>query len=70
MSNKRILWGYIWKTTSESLDECIELFWPTMGRNWTKAQLVQNFRKAKEEGTIGKNAKMKSYRVVLEEIEP
>jgi len=62
---RSIEWGTIWKKTSENLDEVVAGFWPSMGRKWSDKQVIDDIKRAKENGDIGKTTKPQIYKVVL-----
>jgi hypothetical protein len=66
---KKIKWGYIWKTSTESVDYAVEMFSPTLGRNWNLKMIKDDIAHAKANGAVAKNVKPKIYRVILEEVE-
>jgi hypothetical protein len=67
---KEIFWGHIWKTRTEKLSDCVEMFWPTMGKKWTIEDCEDDISRSKDDGTIGKASKPIIYEVVLRQVEP
>lgn len=62
-------WGYVWTTASEDVCEVVEQFYPNLGRDFNMTKCKDDFIRAKKDGTIGKNSKLKIYKVIFEEVD-